>query len=83
MISIVTKAAIKAKTAHSKKVTAQHLKSVVQEETSFDFLAETVEKVPEGPATKKEDDSEGTDGKRKRGPGRRKKGNDDDDDYYA
>ena len=79
MISLVTKAASQARAKSSKKVTAAHLKQVVQSDEQFDFLADIIAKVPDAPtaATKKEDDSEGgnvgSDGKRKRGPARRKR----------
>ncbi|MCJ1400934.1 hypothetical protein MMC11_004145 [Xylographa trunciseda] len=74
MISLVTKAASQARSKSAKKVTAAHLKQVIERDEQFDFLAEIISKVPDAPVPKKEEDSEGTgEGKRKRGAPRRKK----------
>ena len=85
MISIVTKAAATARAASAKKVTAAHMKRVVEGEPQFDFLEDIMAKVPEGPpppsATRRGDeDSEGAEGGRKRRGPRRKKAEEDDDD---
>ena len=74
MISLVLKAANEAKAKNAKKITAAHLKQAVLSDEQFDFLAETVAKVPDAPVAKKEDDDEGVamDGKRKRAPRRKK-----------
>ena len=77
MISMVTKAADEARAKSSKRVVAAHLKQVVQKDVQFDFLAETVAKVPDAPASKAK--KEGTDSedtgepKKKRGAGRKKR----------
>ena len=79
MISIVTKAAEEAKARSSKRVTAAHLKQVVQKDEQFDFLGDIISKVPDAPAPKKDDDSEEmAEGKKKRGGTRRKRKHDDD-----
>jgi hypothetical protein len=75
MISLVTKAAAQARLKNAKKVTAAHLKQVVEADEQFDFLNDIIAKVPDAvTATKKEEDSDGpSEGKKKRGAGRRKK----------
>jgi hypothetical protein len=79
MISLVTKAASQARAKGAKKVTAAHLKQAVQSDEQFDFLAEIMSKVPDAPAPKRDEDSEGAgDGKKKRGPPRRKRKDSDD-----
>jgi hypothetical protein len=79
MISLVTKSAAQAKSKSSKKVTAAHLKQVIEQDEQFDFLQEITAKIQDAPAKKeKEEDSEGaagSEGKRKRAP-RRRKGDD-------
>ena len=80
MISLVTKAANQARSRSSKKVTAAHLKQVVETDEQFDFLAEIISKIPDAPAPKKEDDSEeGGEGKKKKVVARRKRKVEDDD----
>lgn len=80
MISLVTKAANQARSKSAKKVTAAHLKQVVERDEQFDFLAEIISKVPDAPAPKKDDDSEeAVEGKKKRGATRRKKKSDDEE----
>ena len=60
MISLVTKAASQARAKASRKVTAAHLKQVVQSDEQFDFLADIISRVPDAPtAAKREEDSEG------------------------
>lgn len=79
MISLVTKAAEQARSKSAKKVTAAHLKQVVGSDEQFDFLSDVISKVPDAPAPKKDEDSEGAvEGKKKRGPGRRKAKDSDD-----
>lgn len=79
MISLVTKAAEQARSKSAKKVTAAHLKQVIEKDEQFDFLAEIISKVPDAPVPKKDEDSEGVgDGKKRKGAGRRKKKEDDD-----
>ncbi|MCJ1478171.1 hypothetical protein MMC13_006847 [Lambiella insularis] len=74
MISLVTKAANQAKTKSAKKITAAHLKQVIEKDEQFDFLAEIISKVPDAPAPKKDEDSEGAgDGKKRKAATRRKK----------
>ncbi|MCJ1308362.1 hypothetical protein MMC25_002015 [Agyrium rufum] len=82
MISLVTKAATQASLKQSKKVTAAHLKAVVDTDEQFDFLAEIVSKVQEALTSKKEkekaeEDSDdmtaGTEGKRKKATRTRRK----------
>ena len=74
MISLVTKAANQARSKSSKKVTAAHLKQVVERDEQFDFLAEIISKVPDAPAPKKDDDSEeAAEGKKKKIVTRRKR----------
>ena len=83
MIAIVTKAAATARAASAKKVTAAHMKRVVEGEPQFDFLEDIMSKVPDGPPPRKGDeDSEGAEGGKKRRGLRRKKQEDDDDDDY-
>ena len=95
MISLVTKAAHEAKSRSSKRVTAAHLKQAVVKDERFDFLADIVGKVPDGPAQSnagKEmgDNSEGGmdvdggngGGKKRRGAGggrKKKRGSDGDE----
>ncbi|MCJ1252981.1 hypothetical protein MMC24_000787 [Lignoscripta atroalba] len=79
MISLVTKAAKEAKAKSSKRVTAAHLKQVVEKDEQFDFLAETVAKVPDAPAPKKDEDSEEAGEGKKRKGGTRKRRKDSDD----
>ncbi|MCJ1395518.1 hypothetical protein MMC18_008404 [Xylographa bjoerkii] len=77
--AVLTKAASQARSKSAKKVTAAHLKQVIESDEQFDFLAEIISKVPDAPAPKKEEDSEGAgEGKRKRGAPRRKKKEDED-----
>lgn len=83
MIALVTGAAEKAKEKGGKRVTAQHLKAVVEGDEQFDFLKEIVERVAdvqesaggEGRKKKKDvgSDSDEDEGKKKKGKGRRKK----------
>lgn len=74
MISLVTKAAGQARSKSAKKVTAAHLKQVIKDDQQFDFLFDIIAKIPDAPAPKKEEDSEGVgDGKKRKGAGRRKK----------
>jgi len=85
MIALVTGAAEKAKEKGGKRVTAQHLKSVVMERTEeFDFLAEIVGKVAEGQegaggearkrkGSESEEEMEEQGPKKRKGKGRRKK----------
>ena len=81
MISLVTKAANQAKSKSSKKVTAAHLKQVVERDEQFDFLVEIISKVPDVPAPKKDDDSEeaGEGGKKRKGGIRRRKKDEEDE----
>ena len=80
MISLVTKAAAQARVKSSKKVTAAHLKQVVEQDEQFDFLTEIVSKVQDAPAPKKDDDSDGAvEGKKKRVSRKRVKSEDEDD----
>lgn len=84
MIALVTRSAAIAKTANSKRVTAQHLKRAIEGEEQFDFLGEIVARVAEGPEAggkrvKSEDDSEsegekGGAKKKVKGRGRGKRG---------
>ena len=80
MISIVTKAAKEAQAKSSKRVTVAHLKQACERDEQWDFLASIMEKVPDAPQGKKDEDSEETgDGRRKKGaPRRRKRGTNDD-----
>lgn len=49
MISIALRSADIARATGGKRVTAQHLKAVVQRDDQFDFLRDTVAKVADGP----------------------------------
>lgn len=81
MISLVTKAASQAKSKSAKKITAAHLKQIIERDEQFDFLAEIISKVPDAPAPKKEEDSEGAgEGKKKRSAPRRKRKEEEGDD---
>ena len=85
MISVVTKAANEAKAKSSRRVTAAHLKQAVAKDEQLDFLAEIISKIPDAPAPRKDEDSEGApEGKKKKASGasgggakRRKKTDDD------
>lgn len=87
MIALVTGAAARAKDKGGKRVTAQHLKAVVEGDEQFDFLKEIVERVAdvqenaggEGKKKRKEgaaSDSDEESHKPKKGKGRRKKSDD-------
>lgn len=79
MISLVTKSASLAKTANSKRVTAQHLKKAIESDEQFDFLNDIISKVVEGPEAggkrvKDDDDSDDDEDKKpKKARGRKKK----------
>lgn len=49
MISLALRSADIARSRGSKRVTAAHLKAVVQRDDQFDFLRDTVAKVPDAP----------------------------------
>ena len=85
MIALVTRSADVAKSANSKRVTAQHLKRAIDGEEQFDFLNDIVSRVAEGPdaggkRVKSDDDSDDEDMEKgagraaKKAKGRRKKG---------
>lgn len=74
MISVITKSANEARNVSAKRVTAAHLKNVVMKESQLDFLKTIVEKVPDAPAPKKDEDSEeGVEVKKKRGVTKKRK----------
>ena len=74
MISVITKSADEARNMSAKRVTAAHLKNVVMKESQLDFLKTIVEKVPDAPAPKKDEDSEeGVEVKKKRGVTKKRK----------
>jgi len=84
MIALVTGAAAKAKEKGGKRVTAQHLKAVVEGDEQFDFLGDIVGRVADvqegagGEGRKRKEknassDSDGEEKKPKKGKGRRKK----------
>ncbi len=84
MISLVTKSAAQARAKSSKKVTAAHLKQVIESDEQFDFLADIISKVPDAAVSKTEEDDDDGDGKgKKKQPGsrRRRKENSDDDEH--
>ena len=75
MISLVTKSAAQARIKSAKKVTAAHLKQVILQDESFDFLNEIVSKVPDAPAPRKEvkaEDSDDVEGKKRKRRGKAK-----------
>ncbi|KAG0647647.1 DNA polymerase II subunit C [Hyphodiscus hymeniophilus] len=86
MISLVSGAADKAREKGGKRVTAQHLKMVVQADEQFDFLSEIVGKIADGVEAggdgkkrkvKSDMDSESEEEKKgRKGKGRRKKSDD-------
>jgi histone H3/H4 len=84
MIALVSGAAEKAKEKGGKRVTAQHLKMVVEGDEQFDFLNEIVGKVADvqegAGGSKRKEKVEGSESeeekKVKKGKGRRKKGDD-------
>jgi len=86
MIALVGGAAEKAREKGGKRVTAQHLKMVVEGDEQFDFLGEIVGRVAEvqegagGEGRKRKEkvasESEEEDKKPKKGKGRRKKSDD-------
>jgi len=87
MIGLVTGAAERAREKGGKRVTAQHLKMVVEADEQFDFLGEIVGRVAEvqenagGEGKKRKEkvgasDSEEEEKKPKKGKGRRKKNDD-------
>lgn len=78
MISLVSKSASLVRESSGKRITAQHLKKVIEADDQFDFLSEIVSKVVEGPEAggkklKDEGDSSEVEAKptRKRGKGRK------------
>jgi len=83
MISLVTGAAAIAKEKGGKRITAQHLKQVVESDEQFDFLHEIVGRVAEaqegagGESKKRKEkavsDSDEEEKKPRKGKGRRKK----------
>ena len=81
MIALVSKGAAAAKTQNSKRVTAQHLKAALMQDSQFDFLSDICEAVPdEGPKkgrakseAKSEDSEEGDIGPKKKGKGGKKR----------
>ena len=78
MISIVTKAAERAREKGQKRVTAVHLKQALQNDEQFDFLADIIAKVPDAPAPKKKEETEDSEEavetkKKKRAPTKRRK----------
>jgi histone H3/H4 len=83
MIALVSGAAEKAREKGGKRVTAQHLKMVVEGDEQFDFLSEIVAKVAEGQegaGSKRKVEKDGSESEEerrgKKGKGRRKKGDD-------
>lgn len=74
MISVITKSATEARAISAKRVTAAHLKQAVAKDEQFDFLQDIIQKVPDAPAPKKDEDSEEAgEGKKKRGGTRKKR----------
>lgn len=73
MVQLVLNSADVAKEKGSKRVTAQMLKQVVEEDEQWDFLRDIVSKVEEGKKGKAESDTEDDEPKRKGKGGRRKK----------
>lgn len=61
MISLVTKSALHARSRSSKKVTATHLKQIIQQDEQFDFLADIVAKVPDAPEKKRKEEERDSD----------------------
>lgn len=85
MISIVTKAADRAKERGQKRVTAVHLKQALQNDEQFDFLADIIAKVPDAPVSKKKEETEDSEDavdtkKKKRSTTKRKKKDEEEDD---
>ncbi|KAF2821471.1 histone-fold-containing protein [Ophiobolus disseminans] len=78
MISLVTKAAVEAKSRNSKRVNTIHLKQAITNNEQFDFLNDIVSKVADVP--EKSDDFE-AEGKKKKPAARKKKKADDDEDF--
>ena len=84
MIALVEGAAGEAREKGGKRVTAQHLKAVVEGDEQFDFLSEIVGKVADvqegAGGAKRKDKVEGSESeeekKHKKGKGRRKKSDD-------
>ena len=85
MISIVTKAADRAKERSSKRVTAAHLKQALQNDEQFDFLADIIAKVPDAPVPKQKEETEDSEDavesskKKRKAPAKRQKKEGDDD----
>lgn len=80
MISLVTKAAVEAKSRNSKRVNTVHLKQAIMNNEQFDFLNDIVSKVADAP--ERSDDLSGDGGKKKKASTRKsKKKADDDDDF--
>ena len=74
MISVITKSANEAKAVSAKRVTAAHLKQAIAKDEQFDFLQDIIQKVPDAPLPKKDEDSEEAgEGKKKRGGTRKRK----------
>jgi histone H3/H4 len=87
MIALVSGAAARTREKGGKRVTAQHLKAVVEGDEQFDFLKEIVEKIADvqenagGEGRKRKEkapasDSEEEEKKPKKGKGRKKKSDD-------
>lgn len=81
MISLSTAAADEARATNSKRITAVHLKRIVERDQQLDFLWELTRKVQDAPAAGQEKSEEAgadSEGKKKRGVGskRRRKNSD-------
>ncbi len=84
MISIVTKAAQKARERSQRRVTSAHLKQALQDDEQFDFLADIIAKVPDAPTSKKKEEADDSEEavenkKRKRVTTKRKKKDEDEE----
>ncbi|RVX72698.1 hypothetical protein B0A52_04096 [Exophiala mesophila] len=88
MIALVSKGAEEARASHSKRVTAQHLKTALMNDGQFDFLTDICENIPEEGSKKgrakseprTDSDEEGLPKKKPKGSKKKKADTDDDTD---
>ena len=81
MITLVSSAADEASSRSSKRVTATHLKRIVEKEQQLDFLWDITSKVADAPApSEKPEDPDAGDGigRKRKGSGKRRTKDDDD-----
>lgn len=88
MIALVSKGAEEARASHSKRVTAQHLKTALMNDGQFDFLTDICENIPDEGSKKgrakseprTDSDEEGLPKKKPKSSKKKKADSDDDSD---